>query len=89
MVEAAEAAGVPVIAPVDVLSESPDGKEGEIENARGDVPPVAVTGVNDVAAVVAVKVLVAMASVVESAGEITRAKLLLLVALLASVAVIV
>ncbi len=78
-----------MIAPVEVLSESPDGRDGAIAKVIGDVPPDAVTGVKDVAAVVAVKVLVAMASVVESAGEITRAKLLLLVALLASVAVIV
>ena len=71
------------------MSVSPDGKEGEIAKVIGDVPPDAVTGVKDVAAVVAVRVFVAMASVVESAGEITRAKVLLLVALLESVAVIV
>ena len=71
------------------MSVSPDGREGEIEKVIGDVPPDAVTGVKDVAAVVAVRVFVAMASVVESAGEITRAKVLLLVALLESVAVIV
>ena len=85
----AEAAGVPVIAPVEVLSESPDGRDGEMEKAIGAVPPAAVTGVKDAAAVVAVRVFDAMASVVESAGEITSANVLALVALLASVAVIV
>ena len=39
------------MAPVAVLSASPDGREGEIEKVIGDVPPVAVTGVKDVAAV--------------------------------------
>jgi hypothetical protein len=77
-----------VIAPVDVLSESPDGRDGEIEKVIGDVPPVAVTGVK-LAADDAVRVSDAMASVVESADEITRANVLLLVALVASVAVIV
>ena len=84
----AEAAGVPEIAPVAVLSESPDGREGEMEKAIGAVPPVAVTGVK-VAADDAVRVSDAMTSVVESAGEITSAKVLALVALVASVAVIV
>ncbi len=77
-----------MIAPVDVLSESPDGRDGEIEKVIGDVPPVAVTGVK-LAADDAVRVSDAMASVVESADEITRANVLLLVALVASVAVIV
>jgi hypothetical protein len=45
--------------------------------------------VKDVAAVVAVSVFDAMARVVASAGEITSANVLALVALLASVAVIV
>ncbi len=53
----------------------------------GAVPPEAVTGVKDVAAVVAVSVLVAMARVVESAAEITNANVLALVAPLSSVAV--
>jgi hypothetical protein len=48
---------------------------------------VAVTGVKDVAAVVAVRVFVAMASVVARAGEITSANIFALVAALASVAV--
>ena len=70
-----------------MLKVSPAGREGEMEKAIGALPPDAVTGVKEVAAVVAVKVFVAMASVVVSAGEITSANVLELVALLASVAV--
>jgi hypothetical protein len=77
------------MAPVEVLKDRPADKDGEIAKAIGDVPPAAVTGVKDVAAVVAVKVLVAMARVVESAAEITSANVLALLAPLASVAVIV
>jgi hypothetical protein len=89
LVEAADAAGVPVIAPVDVLSESPDGRAGEIAKVIGDVPPDAVTGVNDVADVPALIVWVAIARVVVSADETVSANVLALVALLESVAVIV
>ena len=87
MVEDAEDAGVPVIAPVDVLIESPAGSDGEIAKEIGDVPPLDVTGINDVAAITAVKVLLEIASVVESAVEIVNAKVLELVAPLESVAV--
>jgi hypothetical protein len=83
----ADAAGVPVIAPVEVLSESPDGREGEMEKAIGAVPPAAVTGVKDAAAVVAVSVFDAMASVVESAGDIASENVLVAVADDASVTV--
>ena len=76
-----------MIAPVAVFSVSPAGREGETEKAIGDVPPVAVTGVNEVAAVVAVRVFVAMASVVESAGEIASENVLVAVAADASVTV--
>jgi hypothetical protein len=65
LAEAAEAAGVPVIAPVEVLKVRPDGRDGEIAKVIGEVPPVAVTGVKDAAAVVAVSVFDAMARVVE------------------------
>jgi hypothetical protein len=68
--------GVPVIAPVDELIESPDGSDGEIENVIGDVPPLEVTGIK-LAADAAVRVSVEMVS----------AKVLALVAPLASVAV--
>ena len=71
------------------MSVSPDGKEGEMAKAIGDVPPDAVTGVKDAADVPALIVCVAIARVVESADEITSANVLLLVALLESVAVIV
>jgi hypothetical protein len=87
LAEAAEAAGVPVIAPVDVLSASPAGRDGEMEKTIGAVPPAAVTGVKDVAAVVAVSVLVAMARVVESAGDIASENVLVAVADDASVTV--
>ena len=88
MVEAADAAGVPVIAPVDVLRLKPDGRDGEMAKVIGDVPPVAVTGVKEEADD-AVRVSDAMARVVESAVEIVSAKVFELVALVASVAVIV
>ena len=78
-----------MIAPVDVLSVSPDGSDGEIEKVIGDVPPDAVTGVKDVAAVVAVKVFVAIASVVESAGDMASENVLVAVADDASVTVVV
>ena len=54
------------------MSESPDGRDGEMEKAIGAVPPVAVTGVKDVAAVVAVSVFDAMARVVESTEATSR-----------------
>jgi hypothetical protein len=78
--------GVPVIAPVDELIESPDGSDGEIENVIGDVPPLEVTGIK-LAADAAVRVSDAMASVVVRAAEMVSAKVLALVAPLASVAV--
>jgi hypothetical protein len=76
-----------VIAPVDELSDRPEGRDGEIAKEIGDVPPLDVTGINDVAAITAVKVLLEIASVVESAVEIVNAKVLELVAPLESVVV--
>ena len=67
--------------------ESPDGRDGEIARVIGDVPPLAVTGINDVAATAAVKVSLEIASVVDRADETVSAKVLELVAPLASVAV--
>ena len=87
MVDTADDAGVPVMAPVEVFIESPDGRDGEIARVIGDVPPLAVTGINDVAAALAVKVWLEIASVVDSADETVSAKVLELVAPLASVAV--
>jgi hypothetical protein len=75
-----------VIAPVDELIESPDESDGEIENVIGDVPPLEVTGIK-LAADAAVRVSDAMASVVVRAVEMVSAKVLALVAPLASVAV--
>ena len=40
--------GVPVIAPVEVLSASPDGSDGEIAYERGDVPPAPTIGINEI-----------------------------------------
>jgi hypothetical protein len=87
LVDTADDAGVPVMAPVEVFIESPDGRDGEIARVIGDVPPLAVTGVNDVAAALAVKVWLEIASVVDSADETVSAKVLELVAPLASLAV--
>ena len=75
-----------MIEPVDELIESPDGSDGEIENVIGDVPPLEVTGIK-LAADAAVRVSDAMASVVVRAVEMVSAKVLALVAPLASVAV--
>ena len=78
--------GVPVIAPVAVFIESPDGSDGEIVNVIEGVPPLEVTGIK-LAADAAVRVSDAMASVVVRAVEMVSAKVLALVAPLASVAV--
>ena len=43
--------GVPVIAPVEMLRLSPDGRDGETEYVRGAAPPAPVIGVNEVAAI--------------------------------------
>jgi hypothetical protein len=80
LVEAAAVVGVPVIAPVDVLSASPDGRAGEMEKVIGAVPPVEVTGVKEVAAVVAVRVAVAITRVVVRAGDIANENVLVAVA---------
>ena len=71
---AADDAGVPVIAPVDELIDRPDDKDGEIEKVMGDVPPLDVTGVNEVAATAAVRVSDARAMVVERAAETVSEK---------------
>lgn len=76
-----------MMAPVEVFIAKPDGSDGEIARVIGDVPPLAVTGINDVAATDAVRVLLEIARVVESAVETVNAKVLELVAPLASVAV--
>jgi hypothetical protein len=76
-----------VIAPVDVFIAKPVGRVGEIPRVIGDVPPLAVTGINDVAAALAVKVLLEIARVVDSAVETVSANIFELVAPLASVAV--
>ena len=76
-----------MIAPVAVFIESPDGRDGEIARVIGDVPPLAVTGINDVAATASVKVWLEIASVVDSADETVSVNVLELVAPLASVAV--
>jgi hypothetical protein len=75
-----------MIAPVDTLIAKPDGRDGAMEKVIGEVPPLAVTGVK-LATDAAVSVSAAVASVVESAVEIVKAKVLELVAPLASVAV--
>ena len=66
---ALDEAGVPVIAPVEVLIVRPVGSDGEIEKVTGEVPPLAVTGVEEAAAIVAVNVSDAITSVVVSTAE--------------------
>ena len=75
-----------MIAPVETLIAKPDGRDGAMEKVIGEVPPLAVTGVK-LAADAAVRVSDATSSVVESAVEMVKAKVLELVAPLASVAV--
>ena len=67
-------AGVPVMAPVEVFIDSPDGRDGEIAKVIGDVPPLAVTGINEVAAALAVRVSDVIANVVDRAAEIVSEK---------------
>jgi hypothetical protein len=43
------AVGVPVIAPVELLIDKPEGSEGETEKEYGEVPYDPVTGVKEVA----------------------------------------
>ena len=74
MVADDEEVGVPVIAPVEVLIARPVGSVGEIDKVIGDDPPLVVTGVNDVATALAVKVSDAIAKVVESAAESKETK---------------
>ena len=66
--------GVPVIAPVDVLMVRPVGRVGDIENVSVAVPPLAVTGVEEAVAIVAVNVSDAITSVVVSAAETVSEK---------------
>jgi hypothetical protein len=75
------------MAPLPVLSERPAGKVGETEYTTGEVPPVAVTGVKEVATELAVRISVAITRVVDSSVEITKANVFALVAPLTSVAV--
>jgi hypothetical protein len=75
------------MAPVAELIDKPVGSDGEAEKVSGEVPPLAVTGVNDVAAALAVKVWLEIARVVVRAAETVSAKVFELVAPLASVAV--
>lgn len=85
--DAEDAAGVPVMAPVEVFIDSPDGRDGDIARLIGDVPPLVVTGVNGVAAAIAVSVSEAMARVVVRATETVREKVLVALPDAASVTV--
>jgi hypothetical protein len=75
------------MAPVEVFIDSPDGRDGEIARLIGDVPPLAVTGINEVAATFAVSVSEAMARVVVRDAETVREKVLVAVPDAASVIV--
>jgi hypothetical protein len=86
-VRALDEVGVPVITPVAVFIESPAGSEDEIEKVIGDVPPLAVTGVKAVAAIVAVSVSEAIASVVVRAAETVSEKVFVALPAAASVTV--
>jgi hypothetical protein len=75
------------MAPVEVFIDSPDGRDGEIARLIGDVPPLTVTGINEVAATLAVSVSDAMARVVVRDAETVREKVLVAVPDAASVIV--
>lgn len=85
--DAEDAAGVPVMAPVAELIDKPDGRDGDIARLIGDVPPLTVTGINEVAAKLAVSVSEAMARVVVRATETVREKVLVALPDAASVTV--
>ena len=68
IVDSIDAVGVPVIAPVVLLKVYPAGKLGLIEYVKGVTPPVAVTGVNAIAATFLVNVLLLTACVVVMTG---------------------
>ena len=57
---------------MEVFIDSPDGRDGEIARVIGDVPPLVVTGINDVATALAVSVSDAITNVVESAADTVR-----------------
>lgn len=76
-----------MIAPVEVLIESPLGSDGEIAYVIGDVPPLAVTGVELGATAPAVKVSAAIASVVERTDATVSENVFVAVADAASVTV--
>ena len=57
---------------MEVFIDSPDGRDGEIARVIGDVPPLVVTGINDVATALAVSVSDAIPNVVESAADTVR-----------------
>lgn len=76
-----------MIAPVDVFIVKPLGRDGEIEYAIGDDPPLAVTGIRFGVTAPAVKVSAAIASVVESTDSTVNEKLFVAVADAASATV--
>ena len=79
LVAAADAAGVPEIAPVEALMESPKGSVGEIVKVIEDVPPAVMTGVKADVARVAVKFFVATATDADKDIETLRLKVLVAV----------
>ena len=86
---ALDSVAVPDTSPVEVLKLRPAGNAGLIENVKGIMPPLAVTGVNAVNAIVLIKVLLATAcTVINAGGSISKLKVLLLVAFELSLTVI-
>jgi hypothetical protein len=81
------AVGVPLIWPVVVLKFIPAGSDGLTPKVYGVVPPLAVTGVNGVYAVLTVNAFVGTAWVVVSGPLTVRLNVLLEVAVAASVTV--
>lgn len=87
LLAAAAAPGVPVIAPVEALTDSPVGRAGETVNVIGEVPPEVITGVNAEVVCVAVKFRVAIATDADKDIETPRLKVLVAESEAASVTV--
>ena len=72
---------MPDTCPVEVLKLRPAGNSGLIANVKGAMPALAVTGVNAANAIVLIRVLLETAcTVINAGGNISKLKVLLLVA---------
>jgi uncharacterized protein YraI len=87
VVAAFVAAGVPVIAPVDALIDKPEDNAGEIVYVYEGIPPLPVTGINEVAATLLISVVVGMVWTVVNATSTDNVNVFVAVTEAASVTV--